>query len=159
MKFIASTLASSSLLVQSIAKYCAMFGRYISFLGTTTLLCWDQYINYPSYELTSNHEHIKYFSFKCWHFNGASDIQKIGAGSLSDLIAVRDGQLFLPPRFFSSQQLGDIIYLLFVYIMIHNIYTLWRFVKNLCEWLGGRPNIRCILKKRSYLLHASSSFT
>jgi len=70
MKFIASTLASSSLLVQSIAKYCAMFGRYISFLGTTTLLCWDQYINYPSYELTSNHEHIKYFY-------GLSDNEKL----------------------------------------------------------------------------------
>jgi len=33
----------------------------------------------------------------------------ISAGFLSDLIAISDGQLFLPPLFFSSQQLGDII--------------------------------------------------
>jgi len=50
-----------------------------------------------------------YFSFKCWHFNGLSDIQKSTAGSLSDFIAIRDGQLCLPSLFFSSQQLGEII--------------------------------------------------
>jgi len=60
-------------------------------------------------ELISNPEHIKYFSFKCWHFNGLSYIQKNTPGSLSDLIAIRDGQLCLPPLFFSSQQLGKII--------------------------------------------------
>jgi len=27
------------------------------------------------------------FSFKCWNFNGLSDIQQFSAGSLSDLIA------------------------------------------------------------------------
>jgi len=52
-------------------------------------------------ELISNPFIIKYFSFKCWHFNGSSDIQQISAGSLSDLIAIRDGQLCLPPLFFS----------------------------------------------------------
>jgi len=36
-------------------------------------------------------------------------IQKVRAGSLSDLIAIRDGQLFLPALFFFKQQLGDII--------------------------------------------------
>jgi len=60
-------------------------------------------------ELFSNPEHIKYFSFTCWHLNGFPDFQKMSAGSLSDLIAIRDGQLFLAPQFFSSQQLGDII--------------------------------------------------
>jgi len=60
-------------------------------------------------EYISNPEHIKYFLLKCWHFNGFSDIQKISAGSLSDLIANRDGQLFLRPLFFSNQQLGDIV--------------------------------------------------
>jgi len=85
-----------------------MFGRYRSFLGTNALLCCNQY-NWSLSELISNHEHLKYSSFKCWHFNGLSDIQKISANSLSELIAIRDGQLFLPPLFFSSQQLGDII--------------------------------------------------
>jgi len=42
-------------------------------------------------ELISNPEHIKYFSFKCWHFNGLSDIQNSTAGYLSDLIAIRNG--------------------------------------------------------------------
>jgi len=60
-------------------------------------------------ELIINPEHIKCFSFNCWNFYGLSDIQKISAGSLSDIIAIRDGQLFLPPLFYSSQQLGDII--------------------------------------------------
>jgi len=58
-------------------------------------------------ELISNPEHIKYFSFKYWYFNGISDILKISAGVLSDLIAIRDWQLVLPPLFFTSQQLGD----------------------------------------------------
>jgi len=43
MKFIAITLVSSSLLVQSIANYCVMFGRYRLFLGTNALLCCDRY--------------------------------------------------------------------------------------------------------------------
>jgi len=60
-------------------------------------------------ELISNPENIKYFSFKCWHFNGLSVIQKIIAGSLFDLIAIRDGQSFLPPLFSLPIQLGDII--------------------------------------------------
>jgi len=60
-------------------------------------------------ELIRYPEHIKYFSFKFWHFNGLSDIQNISAGSLSDLIAIKGEQLFLPPMFFSSIQLGDII--------------------------------------------------
>jgi len=110
MKFIATTLVSSSQLIQSIANYCVLFGRYrlTLFLGTHALLCCDRY-NWSLSELISYPEHIKYFSFKCWHFNGLSDIQKIKTSSLSDLIAIRDGQLFLPPQFFSSQQLGDII--------------------------------------------------
>jgi len=91
VKFIATTLVSSSMLVQLIANYCVMFGRYRSFIGTNALLCCDRY-NWSLSELISNPEHIKYFSFKCWHFNGLSDIQKSTAGSLSDLIAIRDGQ-------------------------------------------------------------------
>jgi len=88
-----------SLLVQSIAYYCVMFGRYRSFLGTNALLCCDRY-NWSLAELISNLKHIKNFSFKCWHFNGLSDIHKISAGSLSDLIAIRDWQLCFPPMFF-----------------------------------------------------------
>jgi len=102
MKLIATTLVLSNMLVQSIANYCVMFGRYSSFIGTNALLCCDRY-NWSLSELISNPEHIKYFSFKCWHFNGLFDIQKSTAGSLSDFIAIRDGQLCLPPLFFSSQ--------------------------------------------------------
>jgi len=54
------------------------------------LLCCDRY-NWSLSELISNPEHIKYFLFKCWHFNDLADISD---GSLSDLIAIRDGQLF-----------------------------------------------------------------
>jgi len=43
MKSIATILVSSSLLVQSIANYCVMFGRYRSFLGTNALPCCDRY--------------------------------------------------------------------------------------------------------------------
>jgi len=43
MKFIATTLVSLSQLLESIANYCVMFGRYRSFLGTTALLCCDRY--------------------------------------------------------------------------------------------------------------------
>jgi len=102
MKFIATTLVSSNMLVQSIANCCVMFGRYSSFIGTNALLCFDRY-NWSLSELISYPEHIKNFSFKCWHFNGLSDIQKSTAGSLCDFIAIRDGQLYLPPLFFSSQ--------------------------------------------------------
>jgi len=73
------------------------------------VLCLEDRHNWSLSELISNPEHIEYFSLKCWHFNGLSDIQKISAGSFSDLIAIRDGILFLPPPFFSSQQLGDIV--------------------------------------------------
>jgi len=104
MKHIATTLVSSSLLVLSIADYCVMFGRYRSFSGTNALLRCVRY-SWSLSELIRNPEHIKYFSFKFWSFNGLSDIPKISAhGSLSDLIAIRDGQLCLPPLFFSSQQ-------------------------------------------------------
>jgi len=106
MKFIATSLVTSSLLVQSIANYCVRFGRYRSFLFTNAWLCCD-WCNWSLSELISNPEHIKYFSFKCWHFNGLSDIQTISAGSSSDLIAIKDGQLCMPPLFFSSQQLDD----------------------------------------------------
>jgi len=41
------------------------------------------------------------------------------AGSLSDLQAIRDGQLFLPPLFFSSQQLDDIIDYLYTSSLIY----------------------------------------
>jgi len=108
MKFIATTLVSSNMLVQSITNYCVMFGRYSSFIGTTALLCCDQF-NWSLSELISNPEHIKYFSFNFWHVNGLSDFQKSTSGSLSDFLAVRDGQLCLPQLFFSSQQLGEII--------------------------------------------------
>jgi len=108
MKFVATTLVSSSMLVRSIANSCVMFGRYSSFIGKNALLCCDRY-NWSLSELISNPEHIKYFLFKCWNFNGLSDIQKSTAGSLSYFIAIRDGQLCLHPLFFSSQQLGEII--------------------------------------------------
>jgi len=75
-----------------------MFGRYGSFLGSNALFCCDRY-NWSLSELISNPEHIKNFSFKCWHSNGLSDIQNSNAGSLSDLLAIRDGQLCLPPSF------------------------------------------------------------
>jgi len=68
------------------------------------LLCCDRY-NWSLSELISNPEHVKYFSFKCWHFNGLYDIQKSTAGSLSDFIAIRDGQLCLPPLANSSVRL------------------------------------------------------
>jgi len=128
------------MLVQSIANYSVMFGRYSSFIGTNDLLCCDRYRavqwhyidqlsndTVPNHtflqpttklylftnelklrddfrcfrskmcfrtfstlplKLISNPEHIKYFSFKYWHFNGLSDIQKSTAGSLSDFIAI-----------------------------------------------------------------------
>jgi len=128
MKFIAITLVSSTMLVQSIANYCVMFRKYSSFTGTYALLCCDQY-NWSFSELISNPEHIKYFSSKCWHFNSLSDIQKSAAGFLSDFIAIRDGQLCLLPLFFSSQQLGEIIDDLYVHILI--ICTFLSFVQFL----------------------------
>jgi len=81
-----------------------LFGRYRSFIGTNALLCCHEY-SWSLSELISNPEHIKYFSFKCWHFNGLSDIQKSTAVSLSDLIAITDGHLRLPPLFFSIEYL------------------------------------------------------
>jgi len=56
-------IVSSNMLVQSIANYCVMFGRYSSFIGANALLCYDRY-NWSLSELISNPEHIKYFSFK-----------------------------------------------------------------------------------------------
>jgi len=81
IKFIAAILEYSNLLVQSIANFCVMFERYRSFLRTNALLCCARY-NWSLSELISNPE---YFSFKCWHFIGLSDIHKISAGSLYDL--------------------------------------------------------------------------
>jgi len=78
-----------------------MCGRYRSFLGTNALHYCDRYICSLS-EFISNPEHFKYFSLKFAHFNGLFDIHKISACSLSDLIIIRNGQLFLPPLFFSS---------------------------------------------------------
>jgi hypothetical protein len=108
LKFIASSLVSSSQLVKSIARYCIMFGRNNSVLGTNALVCCDRY-NWSLSELVSNPEQIKYFSFNCWYFNNLSDTQKITSGSLLELLAIRDGQLFLPRLFFTCQQLDDII--------------------------------------------------
>jgi len=78
-------------------------------------------------ELVSNPEHIKHFSFKSWYFNDLPDNKKISAGSLSDLLAIRDRQLCLQPLFFSSKQLGDITdymctsYL--IYALFEVVYT------------------------------------
>jgi len=128
MQFIATTLVSSNTLVQSIANYCVMFGRYSSFIGTNALLCCNRY-NWSLSELISNLEHIKYFSFKCWHFNGLSDIQNSTAGSLFDFIAIRDRQLCLPPLFFSSQQLGEIT----DYLCTSLLYALFWVLCNFCH--------------------------
>ena len=106
--FIASSLVSSSQLVKSIARYCIKFGRNNSVLGTNALICCDRY-NWSLSKLVCNPEQIKYFSFNCWYFNNLSDTQKITSGSLLKLLAIRDGQLFLPRRFFTCQQLDDII--------------------------------------------------
>jgi len=91
---------------------------------------------------------LSIFLFKCWHFNGLSDIQRSTAGSLSDFIAIRDGQLCLPPLFFSSQQLGDIIdclctswlYALFwvCAICVMSVYIL--LVLDLCTWSTNKYN-------------------
>jgi len=102
-------------------------------------------------ELISNPEHIKYFSFKCWHFNKClSDIQKISAGSLSDLLAIRDRQLCLPTLFFSSQQLGDIIDYLCTSWLIYApfwscvhffaMYVCILLVLDLCTWSTNKYN-------------------
>jgi len=56
IKFIATTLVSSSKLVQSIV----MFGRYRSFLGTNALLCCDRY-NWSLSELISKPEQLSIF--------------------------------------------------------------------------------------------------
>jgi len=61
-----------------------------TFLGTNAMLCCDRY-NWSLSELISNPEHIKYFLFKFYHFNGLSYIQKSSAGSLSDLIVLEMG--------------------------------------------------------------------
>jgi len=104
MKFIAITLVSYNMLVQSIANYCVMFGRYRSFIGTNALHCCDRY-NWSLSELISNPEHIEYFYLNV----GILMVYLTFKKALSDLIAIRDGQLCLLPLFFSSQQLGDII--------------------------------------------------
>ena len=108
MKFIASSLVSSRQLIKLIASYCIMFGRNSSVLSTYALLCCARY-NRSLSELVSNPEQIKYFSFYCWHLNNLSDTQKITAGSLLELLTIRDGQLFLPQMFFTCQQFNDII--------------------------------------------------
>jgi hypothetical protein len=90
MKFIATSLVSSSRLVQSIAYCCVMFGRYRSFLGTNALLCCDRY-NWSLKKFINNPEDINYFSFKCFQVNSSSDIQKSSADFVSDLLAIRDG--------------------------------------------------------------------
>jgi len=141
-------LVSSNQLVQSIAIYCVMFGRYRSFLGPSALLCCDRY-NWSLSELISNLEHIKYFPFKFWHFNGWSHIQKISAGSFSDLIAIRVGQLCLPPLFFSTQRLGDnidylctswLIYALFGVLCTFATSVYIILVLDLCTWSTNNNN-------------------
>jgi len=77
-------------------------------LGTSALLCCNRY-NWSLSELISNSQHIKYFSFTYWHFNGLSDNQKISAGSVSDLIYIRDGKLFWPPLFFTNSSVTLLI--------------------------------------------------
>jgi len=69
-----------------------MFGRYRSILGSSALLCCDRYnLSLSDLIIINNPEHIKYFSFNCWHFNGLSNIKKLSASSLSHLIVIRDG--------------------------------------------------------------------
>jgi len=129
MKFIATTLVSSiNMLVQSIANYCVMFGRYSSFIGTNALLCCDRY-KWSLSELISNPEHIKYFSFMWLH-------------------SYRDGQLCLPPLFFYSQQLVWLIdclctswlYALFWVLcnFFMSVYIL--LVLDLCTWSTNKYN-------------------
>jgi len=89
MKFIATSLVTSSQLVKSIARYCIMFGRQNLFLGKNALLCSDG-CNWSLSESINNPEQIKAFSFNCWYFYTLS---------LCDFIAIRDGQSFLPPLF------------------------------------------------------------
>jgi len=76
--------------------------------------------------------------------------QKIIAGSLSDLIAIRDEQLFLAPLFFSSQQLGDLIDYLctswLIYALFLEFYALFTMsvhivlVLDLCIWSTNKYN-------------------
>jgi len=59
-KSIATTLVSSSQLVQSIANYCVVFGKYRSFLGTHALLCCDRY-KWSLSGLIGDPEHITFW--------------------------------------------------------------------------------------------------
>ena len=128
MKFIASSLVSSSHLVKSIASYRIMFGRNNSVLGTNALLCCDQY-NWSLSELVSNPEQIKYFSFNFWYFNNLSDTQKITSSSLLELLTIRDGQLFLPRlrMFFTCQQINDIIEISLHILIVYALFF-WSYV-------------------------------
>ena len=86
MKFIATSSVSSSQQVQIIAHNCVMFGRFISFLGKDALLYCDRY-NWLLTKCINNTGDNNYFSFECFHVISLSDIQKIIAGFVSDLMA------------------------------------------------------------------------
>ena len=89
-----------------------MVRRRRSFLGSNALFCCERY-NWSVIQFIGNSAQFKDFPFESLFFYSLSYMQKNSAGFLLELLAIRDGQIFLPQFFLSNTQLSDIIEYIF----------------------------------------------
>jgi hypothetical protein len=107
LRFISSCLVSPYQLVLSVARHCVLYGRHRSILGRNALLCCDRF-NWSIAHFIMNPAQFKFSSLSCY-INNFSDNEVNIAAFLLELLAIRDGQLFLPNMFLSKSQIEDII--------------------------------------------------
>ena len=107
-RFIYSCYVSPSQLVRFVSRYCVVFGKHCSTLGSNALFLCDRY------DLSYEHFIVEPFIFSqfsvCnWYKDSLSFEVQSKAAFLSELISIRDGHLRLSNDGLSKAEITDII--------------------------------------------------
>ena len=109
-RFIILCLSSPNKLVFSVARYCVMYARHDSIVGSNALFCCERY--QWSYDQFYQNADVCYFSnsiLKRQFIKNLTDSELRNAEFLLELLSIREGYSALPFEFFNSVQLNDII--------------------------------------------------
>lgn len=109
-RFIISCLSSPNKLVFSVARYCVMYARYGSIVGSNALFCCERY--QWSYDQFIQNADVCSFSnsiAKRQFIKNLTDSELRNAEFLLELLSIREGYSALPFEFLNSVQLNDII--------------------------------------------------
>ena len=107
-RFIYSCCVSSSQLARFVSRYCVVFGKHCSTLGSNALFLRDRYgLSYEHFIV--NPFIFPQFSVFNWYKDSLSSEVQSRAAFLSELISIRDGHLMLSNDCLSKAEITGII--------------------------------------------------